>query len=167
MGKNCSPRHLGERYCPALELNLLRPSQFSDLFQMPPLPGSPQVLEPPMFVFCPILSDGREVHPQRIKSSELPDSQESEPASFAKLRTVPTLSNLKIPCAERTVLGPPLGVDKVTAAKALGGGLLMGPQRVEDQAWMPFADPELIEHLLPCMPGPAGEQDDKVCCSCL
>lgn len=26
---------------------------------------------------------------------------------------------------------------------------MTGPQRVEDQAWMPFADPRLIEHLLP------------------
>lgn len=56
MGKNCSYCHLGERYHPALELKLLRPSQFSDLFQMPPLPGSPQVLGPPLFVYCPILS---------------------------------------------------------------------------------------------------------------
>ena len=120
MGKNCSYPHLGERYRPALELNLLRPSQFSDLFQMPTLPGSPQVLGPPLFVYCPILSGGREVHPQGIKSSELPGSRGSEPAFFAKLRTVPTLSNVMVLCAQGEGAGSTLGDGQGHRSKALG-----------------------------------------------
>lgn len=121
MGKNYSHRHLGERYCPALELILLRPSQFSDLFQMPPLPGSPQVLGPPMFVYCPILSGEREVHPQGIKSSELLGSRGFEPAFFAKLRTVPTLSNVTVPCAQGAGAGSALGDGQGHHCKGFGG----------------------------------------------
>ena len=63
------------------------------------------------------------------------------------------------------VLCRPVGTSEVTAAKALGGeaisdrmgGLLKGPQQVEEQAWMPFTDPRrLIERLLSYVPGPAG-----------
>lgn len=49
------------------------------------------------------------------------------------------------------VLGPPLRMDRVTTAKALGERPLDRAPMVEDQAWMPFSDPRLMEHLLPCM----------------
>ena len=58
---------------------------------------------------------------QRCFSSEMPGSRGSEPASFVKLRTVPTLSNVMVPCAQGEGAGSTLGDGQGHRCKGFGG----------------------------------------------